>query len=176
MEQKYLYSFNVIKNWLGGMGFRSLRSRPVHIRPLSHLEPSERRKIIWRNKADDQYKIAMHFADNPLDLTHYCLIRTREHLYMQNKVEKKLTSGPGVAGKVYSSITDDYYKQSLKDIGNDLEHKLKLLQRIFNIKNTNYDMPVAFATNALYILARNGMLQSNDRVVADKLIPLIHEK
>ena len=37
-------------------------------------------------------------------------------------------------------------------------------------------MPVAFATNALYILARNGMLESNDRVVADKLIPLIHEK
>ena len=37
-------------------------------------------------------------------------------------------------------------------------------------------MPVAFATNALYILARNGMIQSNDRVVADKLIPLLHEK
>lgn len=37
-------------------------------------------------------------------------------------------------------------------------------------------MPVAFATNALYILARNGMVASNDRVVADKLIPLLHEK
>ena len=37
-------------------------------------------------------------------------------------------------------------------------------------------MPVAFATNALYILARNGMIKTNDRVVADKLIPLIHEK
>ena len=37
-------------------------------------------------------------------------------------------------------------------------------------------MPVAFATNALYILARNGMIESNDRVVAEKLIPLLHEK
>ena len=37
-------------------------------------------------------------------------------------------------------------------------------------------MPVAFATNALYILARNGMIASNDRVVAEKLIPLLHEK
>ena len=37
-------------------------------------------------------------------------------------------------------------------------------------------MPVAFASNALYILARNGMVQANDRVVADKLIPLLHEK
>lgn len=37
-------------------------------------------------------------------------------------------------------------------------------------------MPVAFATNALYILARNGMVLANDRVVADKLIPLLHEK
>ena len=95
---------------------------------------------------------------------------------MQNKVENKLAPGPGVTGKVYSKITEDYYKTSLRNIGNDLEHKLKLLQRIFNIKNTKYDMPVAFATNALYILARNGMLESNDRVVADKLIPLIHEK
>ena len=37
-------------------------------------------------------------------------------------------------------------------------------------------MPVAFATNALYILARNGMIETNDRVVTEKLIPLIHEK
>ena len=37
-------------------------------------------------------------------------------------------------------------------------------------------MPVAFASNALYILARNGMIETNDRVVQDKLIPLLHEK
>lgn len=37
-------------------------------------------------------------------------------------------------------------------------------------------MPVAFATNALYILARNGMIATNDRVVSDILIPLLHEK
>ena len=37
-------------------------------------------------------------------------------------------------------------------------------------------MPVAFATNAMYILARNGMIQSNNRVVAEKLIPLLHQK
>ena len=58
----------------------------------------------------------------------------------------------------------------------DLEEKLKKLQRLFRIKNEEYEMPVAFATNALYILARNGMIESNDRVVADKLIPLLHEK
>lgn len=44
------------------------------------------------------------------------------------------------------------------------------------IKNDQYDMPVAFATNALYILAKNGMMESNSQVVADKLIPLMHEK
>ena len=46
---------------------------------------------------------------------------------MQNKVEKKLGDGAGVTGKVYGSITEDYYKKSLREIGNDLEHKLKLL-------------------------------------------------
>ena len=37
-------------------------------------------------------------------------------------------------------------------------------------------MPVAFASNALYILARNGMVRANDRVVEEKLIPLLHAK
>ena len=47
---------------------------------------------------------------------------------------------------------------------------------MFNIKNEKFEMPVAFASNALYILARNGMIETNDRVVQDKLIPLLHEK
>ena len=56
----------------------------------------------------------------------------------------------------------------------DLEQKLKQLQRLFVIKNDAYEMPVAFATNALYVLARNGMAEANIRVVAEKLIPLLH--
>lgn len=87
-----------------------------------------------------------------------------------------MAAGAGVTGKIYGSVTSDYYTKSLASVNIDLEQKLQRLQRIFRIKNEKYEMPVAFATNALYILARNGMIEANDRVVADKLIPLMHQK
>ena len=37
-------------------------------------------------------------------------------------------------------------------------------------------LPVAFATNALYVLARNNMLQNSGTLVQDHLIPIIQEK
>ena len=40
------------------------------------------KKYIWRNKGDDQYKITEAFADNPLELSNYLLIRTREHIFL----------------------------------------------------------------------------------------------
>ena len=32
--------------------------------------------------------------------------------------------------------------------------------RLFKINNEEHDLPVAFATNALYVLARNGMAKT----------------
>ena len=40
----------------------------------------------------------------------------------------------------------------------------------------NQNLPVAFATNAFYVMARNGMLQGSGTLVQDHIIPLIHEK
>lgn len=139
-------------------------------------ESGKPKQYIWRNKGDQDYKISEAYADNPLELSHYLLIRTREHMFLTNKTEGKLPAAKSVSGKAYETLTTDYYKKTLKLCQTDLEHKLKQLQRLFRIKNEKFDMPVAFASNALYILARNGMVQANDRVVADKLIPLLHEK
>jgi len=68
------------------------------------------------------------------------------------------------------------WKNHLDEVKEDLEQQLRQLQRLFMIKQTKYEMPVAFASNALYILARNGMIQANQRVVTDILLPLIHQK
>ena len=97
-------------------------------------------------------------------------------MFLTNKAEGKLKVASGLAGKTYNNLTSSHWEKSLTDCKVDLEENLKQLQRLFRIKNDNYEMPVAFASNALYILARNGMVTSNDRVVADKLIPLLHEK
>lgn len=39
-------------------------------------------------------------------------------------------------------------------------------------------MPVAFATNALYVLARNGLAQTEDsrKLIHERLIPLLMAK
>mmetsp|Transcript_16386 Transcript_16386/g.22173 ORF Transcript_16386/g.22173 Transcript_16386/m.22173 type:complete len:99 (+) Transcript_16386:104-400(+) len=87
-----------------------------------------RTKYIWRNKGEDQYKISETFADNPLELSNYLLVRTREHLFLQNKAEGKLKAGSGATGKVYDKISGStYWEQALKDCKVDLEQKLRQL-------------------------------------------------
>lgn len=39
----------------------------------------------------DSYKIADHYQDIPLDLTHYLIMRTREYLLLKNRVSEKAT-------------------------------------------------------------------------------------
>jgi len=68
------------------------------------------------------------------------------------------------------------WKNHLDEVKEDLEQQLRQLQRLFMIKQAKYEMPVAFASNALYILARNGMIQANQRVVTDILLPYKHKK
>ena len=51
------------------------------------------KKLIWRNKAADGYKIGLCYEDVPLDLSHYLLMRSREQMILQNKLENKVNSG-----------------------------------------------------------------------------------
>ena len=159
MHSKFLYPYNFFKNWLGGIGWRTLGSKRVDLgQTQASLHGLPLKKYIWRNKGDDMYKISDAFEDNPLELSNYLLVRTREHLYLQNKIEQKLPQRKSVSAKFYQTVKGNYHEDALKEVHVDLEQKLKQLQRLFRIKNEDYPMPVAFATNALYILARNGMI------------------
>lgn len=52
-----------------------------------------------------------------------------------------------------------------------------MLGRIFNIENDKFDLPVAFATNAMYILVRNGLAGPvTSQLFEDKLLPIIIKK
>jgi len=50
------------------------------------------------------------------------------------------------------------------------------LDRIFRIDNTEDDLPVAFATNAMYVLARNRPSAANRQVIEQRLLPLVKAK
>lgn len=38
------------------------------------------------------------------------------------------------------------------------------------------DLPVAFASNALYVISRNGLLEGSGSLVNDQLIPILKQK
>lgn len=55
---------------------------------------------------------------------------------------------------------------------------MKCLNRLFYVEKKDFDMPVAFATNVLYVLARNGLAQTPEshKIINEKLIPLMLKK
>lgn len=118
----------MLKGWLGGIGWTNLGSRPIDLR-ATQIQHSGKplMKYIWRNKGEEQYKISKAYLDNPLELSHYLLVRTRELMFLTNKAEGKLKVAPGVAGSIYNSLTESHWEQSLAECKIDLEQHLKQL-------------------------------------------------
>ena len=126
---------------------------------------------VWRNKESDSYKIAQGFKDVPLELSNYLLVRTREHLLLQNKVQNKFMSG-----SVLSKFTKDYNEKALDEVRQSLDAGLQDFQKVFYVENEDFDQPVAFATNTLYILTRNNLLAASGNLIEEHLLPLIKKK
>ena len=80
--------------------------------------------------------------------------------------------------KLYSTITSNYNNSAVASVRRDLEEGMKCLYRLFYVEKKDYDMPVAFATNALYVLARNGLAQTPEshKLIQERLIPLLLKK
>ena len=94
----------------------------------------------------------------PLDLSNYLFVRTRERLLLENKV-----NGPqrvmknGKPSKLPQATTE----KSLTHVNEDLVKAIPALQNMLYVLQPQNegklpDLPVAFATNALYVLERNG--------------------
>ena len=132
---------------------------------------SGEQKFVWRDKEDDAYKITEAYRDDPLELSHYLLVKTREYLLLQNKLEERLNSKNFI-----SRYTKDYNQKAFKEVKVELDKGLQDFKRIFYVENQEFDLPVAFATNTLYILARNNLLESSGDLVPTVLLPLIKQK
>ena len=160
---RYTSTFNNFKWFFQGLGLPQWRSTKVVL--------SGTQKYVWRDKEDDAYKITEAYKDDPLELSHFLLIRTREYLLLQNKLEEKLNSNNFTA-----KYTNDYNQKAFKEVQIELDKGLQDFKRIFYVENQDFELPVAFATNTLYILTRNNLVESSGDLLEKHLLPLIKQK
>lgn len=81
MQQKYVFSHNGIWNFLRGLV-------PIVQRGSTTVAPmhNQHQTFVWRNHYLEGFKISPGYLQEPLDLSHYLLIRTREVFLLSNKV------------------------------------------------------------------------------------------
>ena len=96
----------------------------------------------------DGYKIGESYANKPMDLSNYLLIRTREKMMLQSRVQGFITGG----SSLHQRLFNDTFKANLDSCSNDLAENMQHLR-----VGASGDLPVAYATNTMYVLARNGL-------------------
>jgi hypothetical protein len=91
-----------------------------------------------------------------MDLSNYLLVRTREHMLLQNRVQSQDLVERKLRFSFYQ-VAQPTLKQALPAAAADLRAQLIQLVRVLTIlgESSTDSLPVAFATNALYVLERN---------------------
>ena len=104
-------------------------------------------------------------------MSNYLFIRTRERLLLENKVHAPAKVLKGSTFSLNAATTQSALKELNKDVETNLNHLSKLL---FVLTPELNDLPVAFASNALYVLERNGL---TDRENYERLLlPVLKKK
>lgn len=128
MLQKYVYTYNGVWNFIRGIVPFSSGSKMV----FPYRNPDQ--TFVWRNQYTEGYKIGLSYTDEPLDLTNYLFIRTRERFLLSNKVKAPhlvLQSGKP------SRLTGPTSVSALDEVEVDLNRHLKLLERMLNVLPSN---------------------------------------
>jgi hypothetical protein len=166
MQSKYIYSFNGVVNFFRGLTLlRPMKQK--FINPIEHVDKT----LVWRNHVTDGYKIGQVYYDQPMDLSNFLLIRTREYLLLQNKVfapQNVMSSGKA------NNFTKQLTLTSLKSCRKELDEALNTMDRLLYISKNMHDMPVAFASNALYVLERFG--RGNKQYYDTVILPILKNK
>lgn len=82
MQQKYVYAYNGIINWF--RGFLVVPQKGGRL--ITAYKQSPGTNLIWRNHYTQGYKVGEAYLQQPLDLSNFLFIRTRERLLLENKV------------------------------------------------------------------------------------------
>jgi len=134
---------------------------------------------VWRNHYTQAYKVSQAYTQQPMDLSNFVFIRTRERLLLENKV--KAPQRVNKSGKV-NKLTAQFAEKSLGSVDQDLKESIAQLQNMLYVLQPSQpgaklpDLPVAFATNALYALERNGAGAASRDAYEGLLLPVIRNK
>ena len=175
MRQRYVYSTNLFRNLtLGVFNLDLMRIGATHVTATGSSRPGN---FIWRNAYLDGYKIGEGFEDRPTELSNFLLVRTRSSILMQNRVSGKLTNTSGYLAPLRNNLYESAFQSALKSVRTELVSGMEALHRVFVIENKKASYPVAFATNAMYVLAREDGVSSVSRdIIEQTLLPVIKEK
>jgi hypothetical protein len=166
MLQKYTYTPNAIWNF-----FRGIIPLPRGSR-LVHPYYNQATTYVWRNFYTDGYHVSLTYAEKPLELSNYLFIRTRERFLLSNRVQAPQLVLKSGKPSYFSGPTS---KGQLDEAERDIQAHLRLLERQLTVLDiAKHNLPVALASNAIYILERNnaGSKEHYERVI----VPLLKAK
>jgi hypothetical protein len=123
MQQKYVYAYNGIANFFRGI-------LPVPHKGSRVLSAYSGANLIWRNHFTHSYKIGQAYLSQPLDLSNFLFIRTRERLLLENKVNapKRVLK----SGKI-NKLTQHTTEKSLLALNEDLVKAIPALQNMLYV-------------------------------------------
>lgn len=79
--------------------------------------------------------------------------------------------------KVWNTASEKVFESGLHEVRVDIKNRLEDLHRIFVVEKKEADYPVAFATNAMYVLAReDGSSQLSREIIEGTLLPVVKAK
>lgn len=174
MQQKYVYSYNSLFNF-----FRGLLPLPQrNARAITAYSQSSA-NLVWRNHFTWAYKVSQGYESQPMDLSNFVFIRTRERMLLENKVNApQKVMNNGKASKLTGQVTE----KSLNNVNEDLTKSISQLQNMLWVLQPQDatskfpDLPVAFASNALYSLERNGAVNRSREAYERLLVPILTAK
>jgi hypothetical protein len=77
----------------------------------------------------------------------------------------------------WNTMGEKVFQTGLHEVRVDIKNRLEDLHRIFVVDNQGADYPVAFATNAMYVLAReDGQSQLSREIIEGTLLPVVKAK
>ena len=110
-------------------------------------------QFVVLNNAGQNYKANQSCLDDPMDLTNFLLVRSRETLFYHSRINR--------ADKIFAKGKDKFSSDSKKFLeaaSSELKTHMPQLVKVFTTDNQKYDLPVAFATNAMFLMAQHNWI------------------
>jgi hypothetical protein len=118
----------------------------------------------------DHTKVDKAFESNPLQLSSLLMMNTLQRY----QIHARLTQHQLTNAKQDSKWVRTFFLKSIQKSHEQTAQNIESLRSLLRMHKDNHDLPVAFASNALYVLERNDA--RTEDVYDSVLIPIITNK